>query len=757
MSAATTSKQKKGKRSTVKRAIIFIWSFFFGSILLLAGLFLAVSQGLFGKLPTFEQLENPKSLLATEIYSSDGELLGNFFKENRSNVSYTDLSPALIEALVTTEDRRFHNHTGIDTESLFRVIIKNVILGQSQSGGGSTITQQLAKNLFHEPTGSKLKRIIQKLKEWVISTRLEKRYTKEEIIAMYLNTVEFVNNAHGIKSASRVYFNTTTDSLKTEEAALLVGMVKNPSLYNPVRFPDRAKSRRNVVLGQMVKYGSLDPAIADSLSTLELGLNYQPVDHNIGLAPYFRESLRQFMTEWAANTEKIDGSKYDIYRDGLKIYTTIDSRMQRYAEEAVKEHLTMLQDQFFNHWAKSRGEPWNYDRYKERYNPNFIKDKMVRTERYRSLKSKGMPDDSIEIVFNTPVAMKVFSWKGDDLNEKDTMMSPWDSLRYYAYILQSGFMAADPKTGEILAWVGGIDHRYFQLDHVRTRRQVGSTFKPFVYTVAIKDIRYSPCQQFANIDYPNTKYKNWTPRNSSDYKEGQKIELRDALAHSVNKITAKLMLDIGDPNNVIKLVRDMGITSPIPAVPSIALGTCDLTVMEMIGAYTTYVNEGIYSKPYFITRIEDKYGNVIEEFSPEQKEIFKPEVAYVMLQFLQDVVKMGTGRRLIHTYKLTNQIGGKTGTTQENTDGWFMGVVPELVSAVWVGADDPVMRFRYTSLGQGAHMALPIYGLFMNKVYNDESLHLSKEATFKKPAERMTIETDCDKYKQNAYSPYDDL
>lgn len=750
---ATQSKKAKGdeaklrRKRIVRKAIFFVWGGFMIGVLLFTGLMFAVSQGVFGALPDYKTLENPKSYLATEIHSADGELLGTFFRENRTNVAYEDLSPHLVDALVATEDRRYYDHAGIDSKGLLRVFVKSFLLSQESSGGGSTITQQLAKNLFHTRPGNKLERSIQKLKEWVIAVRLEKRYTKEEIITMYLNTVEFVNQAHGIKSAARVYFSNTPDSLKLEEAALLVGMVKNPSLYNPLRFEDRALTRRNVVLNQMVKYDYLDEEVADSLKQLDLGIKYSRVDHNEGLAPYFREHLRQWMKDWAEKNPKPDGSKYDIYSDGLRIHTTLDSRMQKYAEEAVAEHLTELQEDFVNHWNNTRGEPWNYDRWGERYDPDFLKKKMRQTERYRKLKQTGMPQDSIELMFNTPREMTIFTWDDPD-REVDTLMTPMDSIRHYVYFLHAGFMVNDPFTGEVLAWVGGIDHEHFQLDHVTTRRQVGSTFKPFVYTAAITELGYSPCQKFPNIDYPNPKYKDWSPRNSDDYREGEMIALWDALAHSVNKITAKLMLDIDDPRNVINLAREMGIDAEIPPVPSIALGTCDLSVQEMCGAYTTYVNHGIYSHPYYVTRIEDKYGNVISRFSPENREVLRPEVAYVMIHFLQKVVTNGTARRLLYKYGFDNEIGGKTGTTQDNSDGWFMGVTPELVAGVWVGGDDPVMRFRYTSLGQGANMALPIYALFMQKAYADEDLGLNRDAEFPEPAERTSIELDCSKYEQ---------
>ena len=755
------NEEKVKKKRSIKGFAVGFWIIIFLGFFSAFFLMFLIAQGAFGKLPTFEQLENPRSFLATEIYSSDNKLLGKFFKENRSNVDYKDLSQNIVDALVATEDIRFYSHAGIDEKSLGRVFVKSFLLGKSESGGGSTITQQLAKNLFHDRPQSKLDRVQQKLKEWIIAVRLERRYTKEEILTMYLNTVEFVNNAHGIKSASQVYFNTTPDSLKIEEAALLVGMVKNPSLYNPVRFPERALERRNVVLSQMLKYNYISPSAYDSLKQLELNLEYKPVDHNEGLAPYFRETLRQELAKWAKNNKKIDGSSWDIYRDGLKVYTTIDSRMQQYAEEAVAEHMSGLQKQFFSHWNAIKADPWTWSG-TERYNPDFLNSAMKKTERYRRLKEQGVAEDSIKRIFNMPMEMKVFAWEEGKAVEKDTTMSPLDSVRYYKYFLQAGFMAADPYTGEVLAYVGGINHKHFQLDHVQSKRQVGSTFKPFVYTVAIMDLGYSPCQQLLNNDIVFDKFQNWSPRNSGKYKEGGMIELRDALAHSVNKITAKLMYNIGQeigPQRVIDVVRQMGITSAIPPVPSISLGTADISLNEMIGAYTTYVNHGFHSEPYFITRIEDKYGNVIAKFGPEQNEVFSDETAYVMLQFLKDVVNMGTGNRLRRApYSLSNEIGGKTGTTQENTDGWFIGVVPDIVAGAWVGGDDPVISFRSTALGQGASMALPIYGLFMKKVYADDELRIEKEAIFPAPPEPLSIELDCSRYNHNPKNTdYDEL
>ncbi len=751
-------KSKKKSTPFLRKFLIIFWSLLLGGLLIFYSTLLAVAAGWFGELPSFEELENPQSFLATEVYSSDGVLLGKYFdKENRSKATYEEISPYVYDALISTEDERFYKHSGIDPKSLVRVLVKTLFLGQSESGGGSTISQQLAKNLFpRERINSKWKLVIRKLKEWVIASRLEKRYTKEEILTMYLNTVEFINNAYGIKSAARVYFNTTPDSLGINQAAMLVGMVQNPSLYNPIRHPDQTLNRRNVVLWQLYRHDKITREEYDSLRTQDLGLDYQRVSQHEGLAPYFREYLRLYLKRWATEHPKPDGTTWNIYRDGLKIYTTIDSRMQQYAEEAVAERLKALQHDFYLHWKNYPKDPWNWNRWGDRYRPHFLEEKMKQSERYRSMKKHGVPEDSIQLAFNTPRSMKLFTWDNPK-HEVDTFMTPIDSIRYMSFFLQAGFTAIDPKTGQILAWVGGINHKYFQLDHVAgTKRQVGSTFKPFVYTVAIDEIGFSPCFKIPNVPVTFEDFKDWTPRNSSDYKDGEMIELRDALAHSVNRVTAALMKRVG-PQSVIDLVREMGITSDIPPVPSICLGTVDISVLEMAGSYTTYVNKGVHSKPYFITRIEDKHGNVIKRFIPEQNEVFSEQTAYVMLQFLKDVVKMGTGQRLIYKYGFKNEIAGKTGTTQDNTDGWFMGVIPQLVTATWVGGDDPVISFRSTALGQGANMALPVFAIFLKKIYADSDLMIDQNAVFPKPAEQLTIELDCDKYKESRQSDYEEL
>ncbi len=755
------SKKKTINKSNpwLRKVLILIWGLFIFCLLLFFGTLGVVSKGWMGDLPSFEELENPTSFLATEVYSADGKLLGKYFdKKNRSKAEYDEISTFVIDALVSTEDERFYSHSGIDARSLIRVLIKTVFMGRSESGGGSTISQQLAKNLFpRQGIHSKTQLILRKFKEWVIASRLEKRFTKEEILTMYLNTVEFVNNAFGIKTASKVYFNTTPDSLQVEQAAMLVGMVQNPSLYNPIRHPEKTIVRRNIVLSQLYNHDIITKTEYDSLSALDLGINYHSVSQHEGSAPYFREYLRLWLKQWAIDNPKPDGSIWNIYRDGLKVYTTLDSRMQSYAEQSVSEHLSALQHDFNTHWSSYSKDPWNWDRWGDHYRPDFLENKMKQSERYRNLKKKNVPEDSIALIFATQIPMKVFVWRNHYGQDIDTMMSPMDSVRYFNFFLQAGFMAVEPTTGKIQAWVGGINHKYFQLDHVAgTRRQVGSTFKPFVYTMALDEIGFSPCFKVPNVPVTFEDFKDWTPRNSSKYKDGEMIELRDALAHSVNRVTAALMKRIG-PESVINLVHDMGISGNIPPVPSICLGTVDISVLEMAGSYTTYVNKGVHSKPYFITKIEDKHGNVIKRFIPEQNEVFSEQTAYIMLQFLKDVVKMGTGVRLRYKYNLTNEIAGKTGTTQKNTDGWFMGVVPQLVTSTWVGGDDPLMAFRTTALGQGANMALPVFALFLKKVYADPSLNITPEKVFPKPSQPLTIELDCDKYDEENQNDYQNL
>lgn len=741
-----SNRKKKNNQSGFQRYVRIFWGTIFSGLILVILLFTAISLGWLGFMPSFEELENPKTYLASEIYSHDGQLLGTFFVENRSRSHYHEISPHIIKALIATEDIRFYQHSGIDFRALGRVLY-GTITGKDL-GGGSTLTQQLAKNLFpRENFKNKFQLVLRKFKEWVIAIKLESRYSKEEIITMYLDKFDFLNLAVGIKSATRVYFSKTPAEVNINEAATLVGMVKNPSLYNPLRRPDDVLQRRNVVLSQMVKYGFLDRQVADSLKKEPLNLKFQRVDHNVGIATYFKEYLRIQMHEWCRNNFKADGTPYDLYRDGLKIYTTIDSRMQQYAEEAIAEHLGKdLQPKFFQHWKGYRYAPFVFDADEIKTEVEKIMDQaMRRSDRYRSLVRDGVSMDSIRINFNTPVPMTVFSWRGDI----DTIMTPMDSIRYHKFFLRAGFMAIDPPTGQVRAWAGGPEYRFFKYDPVAaTRRQVGSTFKPFIYALAMQEGaatgQFSPCTKVPNIpvsiELPDGSY--WTPRNSDTKHDGKMISLKWALAHSVNYISAYLIKRFS-PLAVIDLVRKMGITAPIDPVPAIALGTPDISVYEMVGAFNTFTNKGIFVKPYVITRIEDKFGNVIATFSPESNEALNEETAYLMISLMKGVVETGTGVRLRYKYKFTNEIAGKTGTTQNQSDGWFIGMVPQLTAGVWVGCEDRSAHFRSISLGQGANMALPIWALFMQKVYKDPTLGFTTEP-FPKPQKPLSVNIDCD-------------
>jgi penicillin-binding protein 1A len=730
------------KSSGFRKYIILFWSAFALGIFFIIILFNLIAKGKLGYMPTFEELENPKSNLASEIYSMDDELLGKYYIENRTDVHFSDLDTNLINALIATEDIRFYQHAGIDFKALARAIA-GALTGQDR-GGGSTITQQFAKLLFHRRPDSKIKTVVQKMKEWVIASQLEQRYSKEEIIAMYLNKFDFVNNAVGIKSAAKIYFNTSPDSLKLEESALLVGMLKNPSLYNPDRRPDTALSRRNTVLNQMVKYGFIGQELYDSVRMLPVDMSqFGRQDHLSGQATYFREYLRGELKKWCSEHFKPDGNPYDLYKDGLKIYTTIDSRMQQYAEEAVTEHLSQdLQPAFFKHWEGYTNAPFFFENNAREEINNIMKQAMRRSERYRKMKQADKPNDSILLSFNTPTAMRVFSWEG----EIDTVMTPMDSIHYYKFFLRAGLMSVEPRTGYVKAYVGGINYKHFQYDQVtQGARQVGSTFKPFLYTLAMQN-GLSPCTKFANIQ-PIIYLDNgdtWEPRNSSTKDLGTEITLKYALATSNNWISGWLIKRFS-PQSVVKIARKMGVTSFLDPVPAIVLGSSDISLYELTGAMNTFVNKGVHIKPIFITRIEDKNGNVIETFVPEQNEAMSEETAYLMLDLMKGVVDHGTGIRLKAKYKFENPIAGKTGTTNNHSDGWFMGLTPELSTGIWVGCEDRSAHFRSLSLGQGANMALPIWAIYMQKVYADSTIQLSME-DFEPPLEPLSVEIDCDKY-----------
>ncbi|MDQ3046835.1 MAG: transglycosylase domain-containing protein [Bacteroidota bacterium] len=730
---------EKPKKNNNRKFVWWFWILFGGPVLSFMLLVLCVR--LFAELPDTETLQNPKTNLATEVYSSDLKVLGKFYAENRTNVKFRDISINVVNALIATEDARFYDHSGVDLKALGRAIF-GAITGSSSSGGGSTISQQLAKMLFPRENLSKPELVIRKIKEWIIAVKLEREYTKDEIIALYLNKFDFVNNAVGIKSAAQIYFNTTPDKLTIEQSAMLVGMAKNPALFNPNRFYERAQGRRNTVLAQMQKYGYLTSTAKDSLQKIPLKLSFRPEDHNDGPAPYFREYLRDvFLKKWCEENRKPDGSKYDIYRDGLKIYTTIDSRMQKYAEEAVAEHLPELQKEFEKELKKKKNAPFSWMVSKDEI-ADIMKQGMKRSERYRVLKKAGTSMDKIEKIFNTKTEMTIFSWNG----EIDTVMTPMDSVRYYKSFLQTGFMSMEPQTGYVKAWVGGINHKFFQYDHVQIghARQVGSTFKPFIYALAIQE-GYSPCYRLPNV--PTTILydgKEWTPNNSDNKKNGKMMTLQQALAHSVNYITAYLMKQFG-PQATVDLTRRMGIVAPIDPVPAICLGTPEISVFEMVGANSTFANKGTWIQPTCVTRIEDKNGKVLADFFPKSEEVMSEEKAFIMLQLMKGVVSSGTGTRLRYRYKLNYPIAGKTGTTQNNSDGWFMGITPDLVSGCWSGAEDRAVHFDNTANGQGAQMALPIWAKYMQKVYADKTIKISK-GDFEKPSKKIEIEMDCSKY-----------
>jgi len=737
------AKDNSGNKGLFNYLIKF-WLTWFMAVALTVVFFVGIIGQWFGPMPSFEELENPESNLASEVYSSDGVLLGTYFIENRSNINYRDVSPHLINALIAIEDVRFEEHSGIDERALLRVAF-GVITGNSK-GGGSTLTQQLAKNLFPRGQLNKPQLVIRKFQEWVTAIKLERYYSKQEIAAMYLNTVFFGHNAFGIKAATATYFAKEPDSLNLQEAALMAGIVNAPSRYSPVTRPTSSMARRNVVLNQMAKYGFISDQVRDSVKQLPLGVSkFAQMDHNQGLARYFREYLRGQLKKWCDEHTKPDGTSYNLYKDGLKIYTTIDSKMQRYAEEAVQEHLANdLQPDFYRHWKGYTHAPFAFDNENTEEAVNHLLDQAVRrSERYRVMKNAGIPTDSILMSFKIPVEMRVFSWAGDI----DTIMTPLDSIRYYKFFLQAGLMSMESKTGFVRAYVGGNDFRYFKFDHViQGKRQVGSTFKPFLYTLAMQEGEYSPCYKVSNIQYSVELYDGtfWSPKNSSDERIGEEVTLKWALANSNNWISAYL-INRFSPQSVVNMAHKMGVTSDIPAVPSIALGSPDISLYEMVGAMNTFADKGVYVEPIFVTVIEDHNGNTLEKFVAKKTEAMDEVTAYKMLRLMQGVVETGTGMRLRYRYGFENPIAGKTGTTQNQSDGWFMGITPDLTTGIWVGADDRSVHFRSINLGQGANMALPIWALYMRKVYSDPSLGIS-QGDFEKPLKDVSIEFDCEKY-----------
>jgi penicillin-binding protein 1A len=816
----------KTDRPNHRAAAMWLWRLLFAGIGFILVLFVALS---FTNLPSVSQLENPKSELASVIYGSDVTELGRFYIENRVPVDYENLSPHLVKALIATEDERYYSHSGIDFQALGRVAVKTVILRQKSSGGASTITQQLAKLLFTGERAGGWGRVFQKLREWIIAVRLERKYTKEEILAMYLNKFDFINGAHGIKAASEIYFNTPPDSLQIHQAATLIGMLKNPSLFNPLRRPDMCVERRNVVFQQMYKNGYLRRDELEELKKLPLGLNFTRQTHVDGMAPYFRMELAKHVREILALPQnlKSDGTPYDIYRDGLKIYTTIDPQMQRVAEAAMVRHMAKVQESFFRIWAKR--DPWTYkepgstteispavrlqrlkglmresERYqalRELYLTEVIEDirreqddekvladdweidlvmaemnkpdSLTRLVKARKLSSESavrlrriissnylvtlrsqwsLLQDAADRAFKTPVPMKVFAY--NDQMEKDTVMTPMDSLRYHRMFLQTGILGVDPTNGHVKVWVGGVNHKYFQYDHVKINRQVGSTFKPFVYATAIEIYRFSPCYRIQDV--PKTIEPGegnfglaspWRPANAGGGYTGSMYNLRDGLRNSVNTVSVHLMKEIGDTEPVRGLIHMMGIDSTtrypngryrVPQTPAISLGATDLSVMEMTGAYTTFANNGVYVKPVFITRIEDRNGRVLFTAMPEERQALSPSANYVMIDLLKySATNLGG---------MVSEVGGKTGTTNDHVDGWFMGVTPRLVVGTWVGGEDKWIRFLSLAYGQGSYMAKPFFGEFIRALEKTPNIDYDPTARFARPPGDMDIELDCSKY-----------
>ncbi len=788
------------KKTTATKIIIWlIWLGVIIPIISLTIIFFGISRGKIGYIPPFDELENPKSNLATEIYSSDGVLLGKYYNENRTVVQFEDLSPNVVNALIATEDVRFYKHSGIDFMALFRVAIKSVLLRQN-AGGGSTLSQQLAKNLYKMREveivkgKSKLSRlwgaVLMKFQEWVTAARLERNYTKEEILVMYLNTVTFGHNAFGIKSAAYTFFGKTPDVLTLDEAAILVGLLKAPTYYSPLLNPQNALKRRATVLSQVEKYQEklnkitnwkiLDKSVFDSLKNTELNYSYHKQTHNVGIATYYREFLRKYITAkkpvydnysswnkaqfeedsllweidplygWCSKNTKPDGEKYNIYRDGLRIYTTINSNMQKYAEDAVAKHLGTgdepLQEVFYKDLQKRKKRPFDW-RVSEKDIEKIMTSTMKRSERWHSMKAAGVDEDEILNSFKVETKMRVFAWDG----YKDTVMTPYDSILYYKEFLRAGFVSIEPETGMVRAYVGGIDYNHFKYDHVMVaRRQVGSTFKPFVFTLAMMPGGYSPCYKVQNIpvtiDVPSGAGKKaWTPTFSTSKFDDKWISLQAGLALSLNQISAWVMKQY-EPEAVVELAKKMGIRSHLDPVYSLCVGAGEVKLIEMVSAYCTYANKGVHVSPIIVAKIEDRYGNVLATFTPNKKQVLDENTAYRVIELMRGVIRYGTSTRLSRKYKVQGDIAGKTGTTNNNSDGWFIACTPKLVSGVWVGGEERSIRFSSTRYGQGANMALPIWAFYMQKVFADQSLPYKKEDKFQKPQFSDGVETDCDNY-----------
>jgi penicillin-binding protein 1A len=750
------AKRKKTKKEPYKIYIKWMWRLFFMGIVGLFLLFGGAALEWYGPMPDLQQLENPRTNLATQIISSDGEILGKYYlDDNRTPITYEELPQNMVQALIATEDERFYEHAGIDWRGTLRAF---AYLGKR--GGASTITQQLARQIFvGVRSRNKVKAVLQKAQEWVIAVQLEQRYTKNEILSLYLNKYDFGYQADGVRSAAKIFFNKTPQTLSIEESATLVGMLKNSSLYNPIRRPERVKERRNIVFQQMVRNELITQKEKDSLSQLPITINYTPESHREGLATYFRAYLKEFMDDWIAENPKPDGSKHSLYRDGLRIFTTIDSRMQAMGEAAVDAHMKNLQQEFFRQNTKRANPTAPFLDLREGEIDTLMERTAYRTERWRKMKLAGIEESEILASFYEKVPMRIFSWKG----ERDTVMTPMDSIRYYKHFLRASLMSMEPQSGHVKTWVGGFNYKHFQYDQVKQgRRQIGSTFKPFLYATAIDQLKLSPCDSLPDALYCIEPMKHgnmdaWCPKNSGD-KYGRTRTLKNALANSVNTISARIM-DLVGPRPVINLARKMGITSNLPAVPSIALGTPDISLFEMVGAYSTFANQGIYVKPVVITRIEDKNGRALYEVVPETQDVLSQEAAYVTVNLLQGVTKAGSGARLRHAglektsyvyekvitgypYVFENPIAGKTGTTQNQSDGWFMGMVPNLATGVWVGGEDRAVHFKDIAFGQGATMALPIWAVYMKSLYENADLGISVE-DFTAP-EVLTIPIECE-------------
>ena len=745
-----------------RKFIRFLWIALASIVGIALLAFIAIWFGWIGYMPPIEDLQNPISRSASQVYSADGKVMGtwNFNRENRIMVNYNSLSPHLVQALVATEDERFYEHSGIDFIALGRAIVKRGIMGKASAGGGSTITQQLAKQLYSEKAHSTLERLLQKPIEWVIAIKLERNYTKEEIITMYLNYFDFLHNAVGIKTASNTYYNKEPKDLNLNESATLIGLCKNPSYFNPVRHPDRCKDRRDVVLKQMYKHGKITRGQYLLCKDEPITLNFRQTDHKDGTATYLREFLRKYMMAkkpspsdypswnkgqysvdstawvndplygWCNKNKKKNGEHYNIYTDGLKIYTTIDTRMQKYAEEAVYQHVACyLQPEFFKENRRKPNAPFTDALTKEQVR-QIMNRSMLQSERYRAMKASGKSDEQIREAFQKPIEMTVFTYHGD----LDTVMSPMDSIRYYKSFLRSGLMSMDPKTGAVKAYVGGLDYTHFMYDMAMLgRRQVGSTIKPFLYSLAMEN-GMSPCDYAPNVQRTyRVAGKPWTPRNGSRSRYGQNVTLKWGLAQSNNWISAYLMSKL-NTQDFVRILREYGITSPdIHASMALCLGPCDVSVGEMVSAYTTFANHGIHCAPMFVSRIEDNEGNVIVNFQPRMNEVISEESALKMLDMLKGVVEHGTAQRMRSKYNVTCEMGAKTGTTNRNSDAWFMGFTPELVTGCWVGGEDRDIHFDSTRMGQGATMALPIWAYYMQKVFADKLLNYDPEAKFDVP------------------------